>query len=170
MRGYWRQNGSWSRWRYNNIKNDEQLHRHKKYEIGTINFLIFSYLLVSTLRKNFVAFSCVEDDDFLLFPKFPHSLCINLATSHCFDPMRKVYLCITKNFSFEHVSFAKQLLHFIFLPFATIRFRFRLHSLVREDSPVELISRRNYKQSFIGSNREGKDKGKEGKRRRRKRS
>lgn len=96
MRGYWRQSGSWSKWRYNNIKNDEQLHRHKKYEIGTINFLIFSYLLVSTLRKNFVAFSYVEDDDFFLFPKFPHSHCINLATSHCFDPMRKVYLCITK--------------------------------------------------------------------------
>ena len=48
-----------------------------------------------------------------------------------------------------------------FLLSTIIRFRFRLHSLAREDLSIKLISRRNYNQSFIGSNQEAKDKAKE---------
>jgi len=52
-------------------------------------------------------------------------------------------------------------LRFNFLLSTIIRFRFRLHSLAREDLSIKLISRRNYNQSFIGSNQEAKDKAKE---------
>ena len=52
-------------------------------------------------------------------------------------------------------------MRFNFLLSTIIRFRFRLHSLAREDLSIKLISRRNYNQSFIGSNQEAKDKAKE---------